>query len=246
MSTLTLKFKDKVLNKFLVNKENILAIGRQTSNDVVIVNLAVSGYHAEIIPSNNGFLLKDLNSKNGTLLNGQRITSSILLENNDKIIIGKHILIFEEEDVQHDNDEIQETSILFENPYEMADKTVIIDTNQLSKIQSAKKKDLKIKAYIKLLDSGREIPLNKQVTTIGKNFDSDIVIKGLFKFLAGDTSATISKRPDGYYISSMGGILKPKVNNKVLKKAMKLKSLDSIRISSFTMIFVAAPLDENK
>ena len=238
MSSLTLKFKDKVIEKFLVEKRNTLAIGRRTSNDIVIVNLAASGYHAEILPSDKGFILKDLDSKNGTLINGKRMTSSVLLKNDDIITIGKHTLIFQKEEQDHtnaQNQETDETSIVFEDPNELLDKTVIIDTNTLSKIKPFKKR--KLQGFIELLSSEDEIALNKQFTTIGKHRDADIAVKGFLNFLIGDIAATISRRPDGYYISSMDGFLKPKINNKTLIRVMKLEPSDNIKIGFFKMKF---------
>ncbi len=237
MATLTLEFKDKILNEYALDRSNIFAIGRQTANDVVIVNLAVSGYHAEIIPSDKGFTLKDLNSKNGTVLNGKQIKSS-LLKNGDRIIIGKHTLIFREDDrpVPPESIETIENSIVFENPNELVDQTVIIDTAKLSTIHTIRSTPLN--GFLELLNSGQGVALNKQLIKIGKQADSDIVITGCFKFLAGKTAATISKRPDGYYISAAGGFLTPKVNKQPIKRVLRLQSMDTIQIGSFKMKFV--------
>ena len=51
-----------------------LTIGRNPDNDVVISDmLAVSRYHAQVMPEDNGFVLYDRNSANGTAVNNQRV-----------------------------------------------------------------------------------------------------------------------------------------------------------------------------
>jgi len=239
MPTLTLKLKDRVLGDYPINQGNILTIGRRTSNDVVIVNLSVSGYHADITPSDKGFILNDLDSKNGTLVNGRQV-SSIVLSNGDIITIGKHILVFEEnDDTPLDEDQEESTdTIAFENPNEIVDKTMIIDTTKIPGSLLGKTMDSSSTGVISLLNKGKRVELNKQFIRIGKNPGSDIVVKGLFKFLTGDTAATISKRPGGYYISYVAGILKPKVNNRPLKGTKKLKKFDKIRIGSLKLQFL--------
>lgn len=93
MPVLTLKFKDNVVNKYKLDDKKSLHIGRRRNNDVVIENLVVSGEHAKVEPSPEGFVLTDLQSKNGTYVNNKPITSCVL-KNGDIIKIGMHSLIF--------------------------------------------------------------------------------------------------------------------------------------------------------
>ncbi len=79
-----------------------------------------------------------------------------------------------------------------------------------------------------------DILLSKKILKIGKDESSDIVINGL---LAGKNAATISSRPDGYYLSYVGGIAKPKINDKSIKGSIKLEEYDIIEIGSSKMQF---------
>lgn len=96
MATITIKFKEMVRGEHLLQKERT-RIGRISTNDIIIENLAVSRVHAEIIQEEGAFYLVDLKSSNGTFVNGVR-TEKAPLRDGDAILIGKHTMIFE-----HDN-----------------------------------------------------------------------------------------------------------------------------------------------
>ena len=58
----------------------VLRIGRAPDNDVVVSDLSVSRYHAELRRAGDAYQIADLNSHNGTFVNGQRVTSAPLAE----------------------------------------------------------------------------------------------------------------------------------------------------------------------
>jgi hypothetical protein len=68
-------------------------IGRMPDCNIKLDNLEVSRMHAEIINKSNKFVINDLNSRNGVFVNGKKIKSKIL-ENNDQIKIGKNVFTF--------------------------------------------------------------------------------------------------------------------------------------------------------
>jgi hypothetical protein len=72
-----------------------IKIGRAKQNDIVVPDLNVSRKHALIIKTDRGYLLKDLESTNGTYLNGERITEKFL-KHNDFIKIGNATFTFKE------------------------------------------------------------------------------------------------------------------------------------------------------
>ncbi|QTA78003.1 FHA domain-containing protein [Desulfonema limicola] len=77
--------------------------------------------------------------------------------------------------------------------------------------------------------------LIKKLTKIGKNASSDIIVSGL---TIGQTAATISKRPNGYHLSYVGGLAKPKINGKTVKESVLLNQFDTIEIGSVKMQFI--------
>jgi len=79
-----------MLKEIPLSKERT-TIGRKPHNDIQIDNLAISGEHAVVVTILNDSFLEDLNSTNGTLVNGQPIKKHIL-RNNDVIELGKYKL----------------------------------------------------------------------------------------------------------------------------------------------------------
>ena len=96
MLRIILKFNSTVINELKIDQDEII-IGRDSDNEVQIDNVAVSREHAKIIRGPNSYLIEDLNSTNGTFVNGKKINKKFL-NKNDEISIGKHSLqIFLEE-----------------------------------------------------------------------------------------------------------------------------------------------------
>ena len=77
-----------VIREVQVTKDRT-SVGRRPYNDVVIDNLAVSGEHAVLQMSGNEVYLEDLNSTNGTFVNGKAVKKQ-LLNDSDMVEIGKY------------------------------------------------------------------------------------------------------------------------------------------------------------
>jgi len=75
------------------NKDKV-TMGRSGENDISISDPFCSGLHAQIARAGNDFILKDNESKNGTFLNGDKITSEMKLEEGDEILIGSTRIVF--------------------------------------------------------------------------------------------------------------------------------------------------------
>jgi pSer/pThr/pTyr-binding forkhead associated (FHA) protein len=199
---------------------------------VPIENLAVSGHHAKIDSVGEGFLLTDLQSKNGSFVN-KELVSSHWLKEGDNILIGKHTLIFTYDEGEKKPDESAGTM----------DQTMVMDTDKYRDMlaqaipQAAKVEAKEAVGMLSYLAGGEgEIKLVKKLIKIGKSSTSDIVVGG---FMMGATAATISKRPQGYSLSYVGGMTKPKVNGVTVKEMVTLKDFDQIEIGSVKLQFVS-------
>ena len=87
MPKLFLKFNEAVLKEIAMEGPQ-LTIGRKPDNDVVIDNPAVSGHHARIYDREGAVYVEDMNSTNGTYVNGRRVSTQELLRADDRIRIG--------------------------------------------------------------------------------------------------------------------------------------------------------------
>lgn len=111
MARLMLSLDGQVLAEYNMTKERY-TIGRLPDNDVRIDNGAVSGHHALVINILDDSFLEDLNSTNGTYVNGKLIKKHAL-QHGDVITIGHHQLRFADQDVgDSDPDEFEKTMVL--------------------------------------------------------------------------------------------------------------------------------------
>ena len=90
MLKLVLMLKNTEIKTIETDKETI-TIGRNNNSDIHINNLGVSKEHATITRQNGSYVIEDLSSTNGTLLNNEPITKA-QLSGKDVITIGKHTL----------------------------------------------------------------------------------------------------------------------------------------------------------
>lgn len=75
-------------------EQPVLTVGRDPQNEVVIDHKLASRRHARFEKDEVGFYIRDLESTNGTYLNGQKITGSQLLRNNDEVWIADTVIVF--------------------------------------------------------------------------------------------------------------------------------------------------------
>lgn len=95
-SKLILALDGEILREYEIDRE-YLSIGRKHENDVQLNDLTVSGRHALISKSGNNIYVEDLNSTNGTLVNGNYI-SKHTLQHGDVVQIGHHMFTFFNDD----------------------------------------------------------------------------------------------------------------------------------------------------
>ena len=206
---------DGVVIKEVQLTKDRTTLGRRPYNDIVIDNLAVSGEHAVLQMMANEVYLEDLNSTNGTYVNGKAVKKQ-LLQNNDTVEIGKYKIKY-----------INEVA----NPgYE---KTMIIKAGSIApppvlvEGASATAETASVAAAIKVLSgaaAGREVPLVKVVTTIGK---------------PGVAVAAITKRPHGFVVAHVEGANKPTLNGAAIgAEPVTLKNGDLLELAGTQMQFV--------
>ena len=92
---LILSLNNSVLGEFPLDKERII-LGRKPENDIQVDNLAVSGQHAAIITILNDSFLEDLESTNGTYVNGKLIAGRLVVDVLQLVLAdGDHVAVLQ-------------------------------------------------------------------------------------------------------------------------------------------------------
>jgi len=222
MGKLVVSLDGVVIKEVQITKDKT-TLGRRPYNDIVIDNLAVSGEHAVLQMVGADVFIEDLNSTNGTYINGKAVKKQ-LLSHNDTVEIGKYKIKF----MVEDGTDYEKTMIM--KPGSRPPSTAPQPLNSgfggsgfgaLGGSASP--------AAIRVLNgaaAGREVALTKVVTTVGK---------------PGVQVASITKRPGGYVLAHVEGTLQPTVNgNPVLGETVHLKNGDVIELAGTQMQFVQA------
>ena len=111
MARLILSLDGQTLAEYNMTKERY-TVGRLQDNDIRIDNAAVSGHHSLIINILNDSFLEDLNSTNGTYVNGKLIKKHAL-QHGDVITVGHHQLRYVDDQAQSaPEDEFEKTMVI--------------------------------------------------------------------------------------------------------------------------------------
>ncbi|MBC7470248.1 MAG: FHA domain-containing protein, partial [Ramlibacter sp.] len=209
---------DGVVIKEVQLTKDRTTLGRRPYNDIVIDNLAVSGEHAVLQMMANEVYLEDLNSTNGTYVNGKAVKKQ-LLQNNDTVEIGKYKIKYINEVASPG---YEKTLIIKAGSIPPAAAPARTEGGTLASSEVAS-----VAAAIKVLSgaaAGREVPLVKVVTTIGK---------------PGVAVAAITKRPYGFVVAHVEGANKPTLNGAAIgAEPVTLKNGDLLELAGTQMQFV--------
>jgi hypothetical protein len=220
MGKLVVSLDGVVIKEVQITKDKT-TLGRRPYNDIVIDNLAVSGEHAVLQMVGADVFIEDLNSTNGTYINGKAIKKQ-LLSHNDTVEIGKYKIKY----LVEDGTDYEKTMIMKPGAAASAaaaySPTVGFGASGFGSLGAGSGP-----ASIKVLNgaaAGREVQLTKVVTTVGK---------------PGVQVASITKRPGGYVLAHVEGALRPTVNgNPVVGETVHLKNGDVVELAGTQMQFV--------
>lgn len=222
MAKLVVTTPDGKSTEVPLDKERI-SVGRHPDNQIPLNDSSVSGKHAVIITVAGASFIEDLNSTNGTLVNGNRIKKHPLT-NGESITIGHCKL-----DYQGDDDSQEE----FE-------RTMVISASQMAALKmppppgtdqpmvtAPAPSDLT--GVLQVLEGpfkGRELKLTRALNNLGRPPEL----------------AAISRRADGYYIVHIGDVSptmkRVQVNGKpVSSQPQKLKAGDTVELLGSKMRF---------
>ncbi len=207
---------DGVVIKEVTLAKDRTTLGRRPYNDIVIDNLAISGEHAVLHMIGGDVYLEDLNSTNGTYVNGRAVKKQAL-EHNDVVEVGKYKIRY----------------LVGGGAAEGAGQapTILATSSEPIPLSSAPTVHTPLGgstgvAVIRVLSgsgAGRELSLQKVVTTIGK---------------PGVAVAAVTRRLHGYVVAPIDG--GTALNGEPLgNEAVALQDGDVLELGGTRMQFVA-------
>ena len=231
MGKLVVSLDGVVIKEVQITKDKT-TLGRRPYNDIVIDNLAVSGEHAVLQMVGNDVFIEDLNSTNGTYINGKAIKKQ-LLTHNDTVEIGKYKIKY----LVDDSGEYEKTMIMrpggsAPSPFVSAGPAASGHAGSgpssgFGGLGTGHAPSAGPMALIKVLNgaaAGREVALTKVVTTVGK---------------PGVQVASITKRPNGYAFAHVEGTQRPSVNGvPLVGDSVPLRNGDVIELAGTQMQFI--------
>ncbi len=230
MGKLVVSLDGVVIKEVQITKDKT-TLGRRPYNDIVIDNLAVSGEHAVLQMVGADVFIEDLNSTNGTYINGKAIKKQ-LLAHNDTVEIGKYkIKYLVDESGDYEKTMIMRPGGSAPAPHPAPSHAAASygggSVSSPPAPTPAPAHAVLPSALIKVLNgaaAGREVALTKVVTTVGK---------------PGVQVASITKRPNGYTFAHVEGAQRPSINGAPLASdSVPLRNGDVIELAGTQMQFI--------
>jgi hypothetical protein len=226
MGKLVVSLDGVVIKDVQITKDKT-TLGRRPYNDIVIDNLAVSGEHAVLQMVGSDVFIEDLNSTNGTYINGKAIKKQ-LLQHNDTVEIGKYkIKYLVDESGDYEKTLIMRPGSAVPPPFSPSVHPTQSGHGGYGGGAPVSQAAAAQPASIKVLNgaaAGREVVLTKVVTTVGK---------------PGVQVASITRRPTGYAFAHVEGSARPSVNGIALVgESVPLRNGDVIELAGTQMQFI--------
>lgn len=236
MPTLVISIDGAVIKEVQLTKERT-TLGRRPYNDIVIDNLAVSGEHAVLSIVDGTVIIEDLRSTNGTYVNGQPILRQTL-NHGDLLDIGKYKIRFVQQQVSASSrsalaaiaaavEATRPAPLAEDLPSQFSTQTPSGFDHTLPPSMAGLATR---QAAIRMLNgnaAGREVPLVKVVTTLGK---------------PGVAVASITQKHHGFVLAQLeGDALSLKLNGQEIgRRAMPLQHGDTVELAGTQMQFLVA------
>lgn len=227
---------NSVLRSTIELKGGVASIGRMPDNAVCLDNQGVSSHHAIITQENSQYYIEDINSTNGTYLNGKRLSAKQSLSFDDSINICKHTLKF----VSAPASTTAVISNSLSEYVDDADNTIMISAVKKPEVVGQSSGGMTSGAgscYMLVhgeLRGINKLLLNNPHYSIGKAKYNDLRIGGWF---TAKKIAEIDLVGDNYYLTVLKRG-KVKVNDVVVNTKVRLSNDDSIKIKKLTLKFL--------
>ncbi len=165
--------------RHVIEKEKI-TIGRLSDNDISIPDSTVSRYHAEIVKFGDSFVLRDLDSKNGSYVNSERVLEAFL-KDGDLITLGKFEMRFEI---------IKDVRIVEETPESSAISTAKSVREFIPSLEEKVMEERRIEYLAPLVKLGKSLILSRSLDEILQN-----CMDTIFELIPADRASIIFYDP---------------------------------------------------
>ncbi len=220
---------EKQLGTFSLGKGE-LTIGRNPGNDILIDNVGVSRRHAVIKWTGDHAVIEDLGSANGTIVNGQKITSR-QLKDGDEVLLLKHRLVYRLPK--------EAAAPKVEVPADVGQRTMYIDPSAVAQAMAGKPGGKPEGAAPKLrpcliLPDRKKLALESAEITLGSGPSCQVKLSGM---LVGRAHARIVPDKEGHYkIVHLAGLASTRVNGEKITEHV-LRHGDEIEIAKQKLLF---------
>jgi len=201
MFRVTMHFAGKPVRDFTFEK-SLVTIGRDTTCDIVVDNIGASRRHAMIEQTQEGYVLADLKSNNGTYVDGERILHH-RLSDADEFLIGKYSFRFEEVGSK----KAEATEPVFPEAQEAPEEqTIHLDRRETDKLRerSARRTGAQV-VQVAPEKHRRTVELEDPYYVIGRDAAAAIRLGGMF---VPRHAGVIVRTDQGYHVVATSRTLK--------------------------------------
>ncbi len=234
MFKLTVFLAGQKIQNFDFKEKQFVTIGREKGCEVHIDNIGVSRKHCQIEKKERIYVLRDLNSGNGTFVSGRRVTT-YNLNSGDEIMLGKYTVLFERPEGDDEG-----TDVLMK-PKESAagapqvGATLQMDAGQVEAMQ--RQRATRVRAHLLAVGTPGAKPtfLDRSLYVIGKADSANIKATG---WRVAPKHAILFRDEAGFqilHVSAKGPTL---VNNRPVEQ-QRLRDGDVIEISGHKFQFMS-------
>lgn len=222
MAKLVLSLQGSIIQQCFVDKD-VVSIGREADNALVIDDPQVDERHATVVPVGNDHILEDLQSGIGTLVNGTRISRHIL-QHGDVVQLGSFYLRYLNPRAAAELD-LERTMLIsglprLSDPLELAP---VGPRRASSRRASVHLPNGRVRATAGHR-AGETIPLDRVIATFGR---------------PGEEVAVVTRRPQGYFITHVEGRRHARVNGRAIgPEAHALAHGDRIEVGGEALEFL--------
>jgi pSer/pThr/pTyr-binding forkhead associated (FHA) protein len=195
-----------------------IRLGRGNENDLVLDDPKISRMHAQLEWAGSGFVLQDLNSINGTFVNGERLTMPRHLHDGDMIGLNKQELLFEIVRVAPPEKIDDQRASVVTEPLQFRGASLVVAAGP---------------------DQGQTFPLWGEQITIGRSSSAATWEIRLSDRSVSRPHARLERRDGSYYLIDLESANGTRLNGQAVTQPERIQDRDLIHVGETQLQFRA-------